>query len=1072
MNFESYKRILHCEQDKDICLRPGKSYSLDFELEDANAADRIFMTGETALFYNWKTEPDYQYLYRRIDDSLSSVEANKARFALDMSADNFDFPKIAYHKILWWPRYFGGGSLWRTGISAKAEDLKIHEGGYLHLLVEIRYVKAGVDKRLVYTEPDLTAVIDIPEGSYGWNDFETVFPKVTSPIASVSVYLEGMHYSGRVFLEKPYFCSENGVSLLHDFIPFLQDKPEFNWLGVNLSRVEWPSFTVKLNGETIYDGEIFEKCHRYSEWEFSIPRELARAGKNTLEITHTSDYRDVVPYNLHELGIVSVRRDMFISCPEVVSVGKAFPVLVKTDRDGVEFTLTDAPELLRADSELVCEKTGLNVLYFACDGACNGVDFTLKHDSGEIKCHIDRCVERQEDDVSTGTGDMVYINQNKRDFENYLAWYFSNNIGNLLTIRPTYRWCGSRSANGKIWRETADLFDKLGVKSVHMRDGRELQGCNANPTFAEMESEGFLGRQTHELDGAFVYWGRVGKDATDNLNEQMFNDLFVRFFMKDHERMYVRYSPATYYEREGILENCRDHTIERDMEKVSNFVVNSLAACRDGSTRHTGPATLFKYFYQAGYSWTGAELMYSSTEVTCASLRGAAKVYGGNIGGHLATQWSTTPHDSAEHAKRYRLALYTSYMQGLHDINTEEGLWRMEEYFAYHNRFSPACLGHLREHQDFYRYISTHTRSGRFYTPIAFLNGRYDGWKMFGAKTSLWGRNDMLYGDAENGWDMLDLFYPQSKHGALYRHPCPKDKPVGFYSGTPMGSVDILPIEANDFSDYPLICAIGYNKALSEDMDKLLSYVNGGGRLFIGLAQLSTTTNREDIENYKLSYIDHPFVDAITSNIEFADDTLSGESVRVNVNIPENAVVLERTDNGNALIYEIGVGDGRVTVLNTLEYAGSPAISACVKNILSKLSAEQFDKEQIWAEGDDVVQFAVYAQENGDRHIYFLATDWYNADEPIHTAKLRIGEHKYDVNVSYGRMLKATVSHRIGAWFDNEECDVLSIADGSINVQGVGACTLHVAINGETKSVKVDFSEASLIALSVDLILS
>ena len=72
MNFESYKQIMLCEKDKDVVLRKGKSLTLDFDIEDENAADRIFMTGETALFYNWKTEPDYQYLYRRIDDSLSS----------------------------------------------------------------------------------------------------------------------------------------------------------------------------------------------------------------------------------------------------------------------------------------------------------------------------------------------------------------------------------------------------------------------------------------------------------------------------------------------------------------------------------------------------------------------------------------------------------------------------------------------------------------------------------------------------------------------------------------------------------------------------------------------------------------------------------------------------------------------------------------------------------------------------------------------------------------------------------------------------------------------------------------
>ncbi len=1058
MNFESYKQLMLCEKDKDIVLKTGKSFSLDFDIEDEKAADRIFMTGETALFYNWKTEPDYQYLYRRIDDSLSSVESERCQYALDMSADNFDYPKIAYKKIVWWPRYYGGGSKWRFGLSVKTEDLKIHEGGYLHFLLELRYVKPGVDKRVTYTEPDLIKVIDIPEGSYPYTVLEECFTSAGVEKANVCVYLEGKNYSGKVFCEAPYLIAEADNGILSDFNTFTEEKPEFNWLGVNLSKKETPSFIVELNGEVIHDGEIFERCHRYSEWEFSIPEGVAKKGKNTLKITHTSDYRDAPPYNIHELGLVRVRRDMLIWCPETVVVGEQFPVLLKTN-GAVKFEL-DAPECISATAPLSCENEGFNILYFVCSDAKNNVSFKLKHSGGEIECNIARSVIRHDDKVVTGTGDMVYINQNDRDFENYLAWYLSNEVGRLLTIRPTYRWCGSRSANGVLWHETADLLDRLGIKYAHMRDGRELQGINANPIYEELASPHFLGRQNHELDGAFNYWGV--RDITAKPNEQLFYDLVVREYMRDGDRMNPRFNPDTYIFKNGKVTLFRDLSVKRDMEAIANAVVDGLIKCRGGSTRHTGPATMFKYFYQAGYSWTGAELMYSSTEVTCASLRGAAKVYGGDIGGHLATQWSTTPHDTPEHSKRYRLALYTSYMQGIHEINTEEGLWRMEEYFEYHNRFSPACLDHLKEHNDFNRYVTTHTRSGDFYTPIAFLNGRFDGWKMFGAKTSLWGRNDMQYGDAENGWDMLDLFYPQSKHGALYRHPCPKDKPVGFYSGTPMGNVDILPIESADYSDYPLLCAIGYNKALPEDMDKLSAYVSGGGRLFIGFAQLSTTTLRADIENYKLDYIDHSFVNSIAPEISLVEDSVDGKPIRVNAKVPEYVNVLRQTDGGNALIYEMNLGDGKVYFLNTLEYAGNSALIATVKNFIGELSEKCFSNEKIWARGDDTVQFAVYGQEDGSKHIYFLSIDWFDASAPTHTAALRIDEYEYPVEVRYGTMIKAVAIDKIAAWFDSEECDVLEINSDGIKVQGVGNGTLNIAENGSITRLETDFSDASV----------
>ena len=1064
MNFERYERLLLCDKDKDVVLKSGKSFSLDFNIDDERAADRIFMTGEVEMFYNWKTEPDYALLYRRIDDSLSSIESEKSQYALDMSADNFDYPKIAYKKVVWWPRYYGGGSDWRCGLSVKAENLKIHDGGYLHFLVELRYVKSGVDKRTAYTPADITTIIDIPEGSYPYQVLEEHFKTAGIEKASVCVYLEGKNYSGRVFCEAPFLVSEASANLFSDFNISNDSKPEFNWFGVNLSKKETPSFIVELNDKVIHNGEIFERCHRYSEWEFSIPQGVAKNGKNTLKITHTSDYRDAPPYNLYELGLVSVRRDMLIWCPKTVTVGDQFPVLLKTDK-AVSFTLENAPNCISATSPLECEKDGFCVLNFVCSEPKNNVSFTLSHEGGKIACNISRAVLRENDDVITGTGDLVYVNQNYRDFENYLSWYLSNDLGKLLTMRPTYRWSGSRSANSKLWRDTADLLDKLGIKYSHMRDGREMQGINANPTYDELASKNFLGRQTHELDGAFNYWGQ--RDITTNPNEQWFLDLIVRTYKDDHERMNPRYNTDTYFYRNGKVLVYRDPTVPRDMEAIATAAVEGLKNCRDGSTRHTGPATIFKYFYQAGYSWTGAELMYGSTEVTCAALRGAAKAYGGNIGGHLATQWSTTPHDVPQHSKRYRLALYTSYMQGIHEINTEEGLWRMEEYFAFHNRFSPACLDHLKEHQDFNRYVTTHSRSGRFYTPVAFLNGRFDGWKTFGAKTSLWGRGDIQYGDPENGWDMLNVFYPLSRHGALYRHSCPTDKPVGFYSGTPMGNVDVLAIEAKDYSDYPLLCAIAYNKAMNEDMDKLLSYVEDGGKLFIGLAQLSTTTNRDDIESYNLSYIDHPFTDKAVGKIEFTDDSLDGSTIHVNINLPENAIVLKKTDNGRALIYEISVGDGKVIVLNTLEYAGAPALYEQTRSFVSEISAEQFNNERVWAEGDNAVQFVVYKQENGDDHVYFLSTDWYNAEEPVHSVTLRIGEQKYALNIAYGTMIKAVVSGDVGAWFDCENCDVLEVADGKIKVQGIGQGKLFVANDGLVTEQNVDFGANSIQYLEI-----
>ena len=130
------------------------------------------------------------------------------------------------------------------------------------------------------------------------------------------------------------------------------------------------------------------------------------------------------------------------------------------------------------------------------------------------KCCVLRVVKRGEDGVITGTGDMVYINQDITDTENYLKWYMQNNIGQLITIRPVYRWSGSRNVHTDTWREMTVLFNGLDLKYSHMIDGREPQGFAANPPYQMLAAEtgyksGFLGRQLHERDGAYCYWGRL-----------------------------------------------------------------------------------------------------------------------------------------------------------------------------------------------------------------------------------------------------------------------------------------------------------------------------------------------------------------------------------------------------------------------------------------------------------------------------------------------------------------------------------------------------------------------------------
>jgi hypothetical protein len=1042
MSFEAYNQVM---TELYECIRPKNSVTYTFYGDGNENAKRLFLTGETNISPTWKTEPDYQMLYRRIDDSLRSDIANRDRFCLDFSGGRCEYPKIAFKKLvtpLRTPMFVLDDCTdnWHFGIFAKAQNLKIY--GYLRICVEVRLKKEGISKFSTVEEPDSIFTIDIPKGSYNWQKFEKNIVIDLKNTANVCYYVEGEDYEGEVYFESPQFASENQINILGQFLPHSEDRPCVNWMGQNLSRIEWIGLRVDINDKTVFDGEVFERCHRFSEAEIALPENAIHSGENTITFTCTSDYRDAAGYVLREWGFITERESFVVAAPENVTAGKEFFVCVE-GKKGDKITLDSSLVSLTCEPKL--KNDGLNALSLVCNTPCNGFSFAL---NGE-NITVSRCVLREDDGVLTGTGDLLYIPVKEQSVTNYLKWYLSNHIGNLLTIRPTYRWNGTRLPEPGLYKKIADFLDSMGIYYSHMLDGRELPGCNGNPTVAEINNEHFLGRQTHELDGAFYYWGI--RDVTNNLSEQMFYDLFIRMNRKYSERMHNRYIPENinYTDNKQYIFSSPD--MPDDMQGCAELFLKKLKTTGNGNMRHTGPSTLFKYFYQAGYNWVGAELMYSPTEITVAALRGANRVYGGKMGAHHAVQWSTQPHDTVSRYRRYRLALFICYMQGIDEINTEEGLWRLEEYYNFHHRFTPACENHTVQQQDFYRYISTHTRRGEFYTPIAFLSGRYDGWRCFGRKNT-WGNRKFGYGDAEKSWDILRFYYPKSILDSLYRHNCP-DEEIGYYSGTPNGNVDIIPIEAEDFSKYRLLIASGYNKAESEDMEKLKAYVMQGGILLLGWPQLSVTVDRNQILSY-----DHTYLDG--KERVFVEDTYCSYPVRV-CEAPDYDSVLLYTDSKRPLVTVKKVGAGYVYFVNAREYAGTKAVELAYREVLSQLTADCLKKETIYAKGDRNIQFTVFENNNKSRDIYFIATDWHK-EIPDGVGKVILNNTEYDIPVSWGQLVKVSAYGDSAIYSERDENEVLFF-DGSLaKVQGTGIAKFILCKNGENREITVDFTNSSV----------
>lgn len=1057
---KQYEEMQYIHKGEDIILRPGKEATFVFDMNDMNEEKmrfRLYFRGETVLSYMWMGEPDMERQYMQIEDALDTEHAWQSQYCLDFSQEKpVPWTKRIVKKSVWPPRLsclelHSYSDVWNVGVSIKARNLQVKEGGFLRILVDCWNKVDGRAKEHTNGIPDSRMVIEIPTGTYDWMRLEKEMVIPSDTTACVIYTLECMGYEGNLYVESPFMISSNGYNILPEFGTSVQTQVFFDWLGENMSKKEWPEFLVYLNGNVIYEGELFARCHRYPEFSIELPENSLRNQDNRLTVRLITKGHDPLPIKLHDVAIVSTERGRFtiVGYPRFVFKGSDFPVLIRTEQENTLLSL-EGEDVYAKDSLALPEK-GLHVLRFGVkeDKTYGVAQFAIVGFEEVHHCSIHYLPKRPEDNVITGSGDMIYIQSDSLvEMEHYLCWYISNRIGKLMTIRPAYLWGGGRYANTEVWKLFQRILNAMDMKYAHIVDGRDLPGISANPSPAMLEGKGFLGRQLHERDGQLLYWRCPTSEYSPTIQE--FFDLAQRKYVEAPENTEPLFDPKLIRMEAGKYCLLRDHDMPRDMEIVGKAVVEELKAIRRNYLRHSGPSVAFKYFYQAGFNWTSAELMGSTFEITSSFLRGASGAYGVNqFGVHLALQWSTTPHDTPERIRRYRLALYVAYMHGISEINTEEGFWHLEHYFSYYDRFSVVCKNHLLQQKDFSNYVNLHSRTGKFYTPIAFVHGRYDGWIGFEENKLVWGMPHIQSGEAEQGWEVLRAVYPLNRiNKSLYIDGCPTEA-VGFYSGTPLGCADVIPAEAGDYERYRLIIFAGYHKAEMEDVVKLVSFLQKGGVLITGWAYLSDTTNRDDVDEYRHHYLDFP---GVLAQPVFVEDSFCGKTVWVADKIPQGAEVVVRTDSGNALVYELVSGEGRLLFVNAREYAGNIALTDLWEELIRKQLKQIVDKESCWIYCGEDVEFTVYDQEDGSRIFYVLAVDWYHEPDCLRTVTLRVGDFTYQISVKFGVMLKILVKGNTAVWADTEDVELRSLGDNCVEIIGLTECDIHIASNGVEKT--------------------
>ena len=1102
----------------DRRIVPGGKADFPFSLghEDGKRRYRLLFKGETDRHYFWKSEAQCFSQYVSIADALERRHAYRSAYAVDLSnRAGENYPKALYKKLIWPPRLsylalYGFTDDWKAGVYAHAEDLVIEKDGYLRVCFEIYDRRPGVSPYDLTHGPDRVVTVDIPGGSYAEKEIssELYLPYTVDPNASgapifgsdpgseiaalasaettgkqtaaLAMYIEGWGYHGGLWVEAPFVTSSNGWNIMYDFAPPASDHEEMDWIGQNLSRSEWPEFSLSLNGTEFFRGERFERCQRYSEWEVELPEGLLRgadeddrSGENVLTVSLLSGHRDTLPYRIGKIMLLSSPSGKLTveAVPSVVPVGRRAGILIRTEIEGMEAEFTCPDGRISASPRMKFGAPGLHV--YPIEATVEGCDLEFFLD-GE-KYGIGRAIEKAPGlpDVITGSGDMVYVNtENLSDVDEYLRWYIANECGNLVTLRPVYRWTGCRVMNEDNWRHIASLIAELGLYRAHMLDGREINGirCNPPPELLGTEENGFLGRQTHEYDGAFLYWAQYMYRGNGPM--ELNADFTVRECRKAPVLVEPKKGADFLFVRGDRHYVYRDYdNMPTDMLQGEELCVKMLDKSRRAALapRHTGPSTAFRCFAKAGYEQIGAELMYGPTELICSFLRGVRDCFGiRRTMAHLAVQWSTSPHDVPERWRRYRLALYICYMQDVDEINTEEGLWHLEEYYSSFDRFSEPCRMHRRQQNDFYSFTRTHERSGRFETPFAFISGRADGWRSFG-RDGIWGNPALPAAEPEDSWDLLKIFYPLTNPtGDIYLHPCPTDREVGFYTGTPRGQADALPIESSAelMKNYPCLFFAGYNHAEKEDFARLADYVRGGGVLVLGWPHLSLASERKDVLTLNGGYLDCELSRMICGGAcaapVFTEDSKDGHPITAASGLCGDLTVIDRTDSGRPLVVSGRIGSGIVYFINAAQYPADPALFPVYSAVISSLADGVLASRPFGIECGDDVQYAVRRQDDGTVHLYLLAVDWYRDPETKRKAVLRLGQTRYPLELDFGVIYKIVVSSDCekAAWSLDETGEVRKITGEGILCRGRGNGVFAVASDGTVKRCECPFDRS------------
>lgn len=1001
------------ETEKVQLLLPGSNIiqNVTFKKPDYPVRRYLRVVGGVKMPapFSGRGESRFRDFEFHIDDCLDSIHVRNDKYSLHFRGKDDNFERYACNRIS------GGllkaGELEVTLPVVRQKDFSVSSNGEFGIKIELFYKKEGRNKDDIYDMPDSLLSLNIPEGTNGRQDITGKFI-LPDNVACAFLSVGGIRFSGECWLEAPRLKQGKKSVCSIPFTRFADKNDDFNyWVGCNLSTRSWPRWRVEYNNQTVFEDNIFDRASNVADFYIPLPESVE--GKGDLKLSLLKENQTTYPYEVRSIEIIeeSMRAYEIVSAPKYVSAGSKFGVLLEINQPGISMNVHAPSAITPSYQKVTFKETGLHVVEFRAEAFATDVPLIFDDNLRKTEVAIQQIIQKGQDDIYLSCGDDIYVDKNAF-YDYYFKWYVSKRAGNWLQFRPSYQWSGLRSIKPEVMRYYIGLLEKLNMPYAWQVEGRALAGNNLNPDLETLASPMFRGKQSHENDGGYYYWQHF-------LYQGLFSDIAARnrpyggIFAK-HRPIYTDHGTFIHYDPFAI----------KDMADGASALVKNLRYSKGESTRHTGPSAMFRYFYQAGYDWLGAEQMYGPEEIILSSLRGASRAYSKTHYGTLhAMQWGSYPYQDPKHSLRFYMSLAVAYMHGSSHINTEDALW-IDEYA--NDRFSVSGKEHMNAQHRIFDFIETHTRRGKQKSNIAIMQGRNDAWKSFG-RTSLWSQKGekWKFNKAAESFDLLKVFYPDNIVDAC--------GPQGWFSSTPYGTVDLLPVEAplDVMNQYKLIAFLGWNTFDENDFNRIRDYVFNGGSLLLTAAHL---------------------------NVELQPDQP--------VKFPQNDSVIREMlgDDYKTLTAqtEIAYGSGKIIYFPDKAYPAEESIrqqyEACLRGIADGIVSNE--QEFGWIESAPSIGFSVWDHKN-HRTIYILNTDW-QSDQQQHAATFVYNKKKFPVDVRRYHIETIHCKDGLAVLPQSNTTDVLNIekqgGKWKITVQNTEKDTIRSfnTQSGEVKDITLD----------------